>query len=41
MLVILKTATHLAYNGPAIKVVFGAEGTAAVGSIYRIDFQAF
>ena len=26
-------------NGPAIKGVFVAEGTEAVGRIYRIDFQ--
>jgi hypothetical protein len=29
----------VAANGPAIKGVFVAEGTEAVGSIYRIDFQ--
>jgi hypothetical protein len=29
----------IAHNGPAIKGVFVAEGTEAVGSIYRIDFQ--
>jgi hypothetical protein len=28
-------------NGPAIKGVFVAEGTEAVGRIYRIDFQVY
>jgi len=32
---------RIASNGPAIKVVFVAERTEAVGRIYRIDFQVF
>ncbi len=31
---------RISYNGPAIKGVFADEGTEAVGSIYRIDFQS-
>jgi hypothetical protein len=34
-----RVARGMTPNGPAIKGVFVAERTEAVGSIYRIDFQ--